>query len=67
MTTSAAPECMACRHLDRSPDATVNRCTAFPDGIPLPLLRAERLHRSPYAGDHGVRFERAESAPSPRP
>jgi len=67
MTTYAAPECMECRHLHRDPNATTNTCDAFPGGIPEPLILGQRLHRKPYPGDHGVRFEPAAPAPSSRP
>lgn len=32
-------------------------CTAFPDGIPNPLLVEGFDHRGEYPGDNGVRFE----------
>lgn len=46
------PSCVLCRH--KNDDAT---CTAFPKGIPLPILNAEHDHRQPYPGDNGIQFE----------
>jgi hypothetical protein len=32
-------------------------CDAFPDGIPIEILKKEVVHTSPYSGDHGIQFE----------
>jgi hypothetical protein len=32
-------------------------CSAFPDGIPEPIVRGERFHLLHYPGDEGIRFE----------
>lgn len=45
--------CFSCRHWQPG-DRT---CTAFPEGIPLPIWMGENNHRQPYAGDHGIRYE----------
>jgi hypothetical protein len=34
-----------------------DRCGAFPDGIPRPILDNEADHRKPFDGDRGIRFE----------
>jgi hypothetical protein len=47
--------CDYCRH--RFLALHQRRCAAFPDGIPMPIWRAEHDHRTPYAGDHGIRWE----------
>lgn len=54
--TLDAPDCMRCAHLHRDPAATKNTCAAFPEGIPLVILRGEKRHTRAYPGDHGIRF-----------
>ncbi len=49
-------QCVHCTHADPND----GKCTAFPDGIPMPILRNRADHREPYEGDHGVRFEPVE-------
>lgn len=49
-----SPICHHCKHLDDDDSRT---CAAFLDGIPDVIWRAERDHRKPYPGDHGIRFE----------
>lgn len=60
VTIGAAPICYSCIH--KSKDLS---CTAFPDGIPTPILYNEVDHRNPYKGDGGVRFEQNETKPVP--
>lgn len=35
-------------------------CTAFPNGIPEPILRGDVPHTEPYPGDNGIQFEPLE-------
>lgn len=49
------PSCMTCKW--RS-EVDLRLCVAFPKGIPLPILRAEHDHMTPYEGDHGVLYEK---------
>lgn len=46
--------CVSCKHKF----STGGFCTAFPQGIPLVILRREFDHRYPYPGDNGIMFER---------
>jgi hypothetical protein len=56
------PQCFDCKHLAPWNPKEPPHCAAFPDGIPLRILRNEQDHRKEYPGDHGVRFEPSESA-----
>jgi hypothetical protein len=51
------PQCFNCRHLS---DGAPPHCAAFPDEIPMAILLNEHDHKTPFAGDHGVRFEEGE-------
>jgi hypothetical protein len=44
--------CSMCAHYQGN-----QRCQAFPDGIPNPLWIGEHLHREPYSGDGGIRYQ----------
>lgn len=49
------PLCVFCRHAhrDRRP---LDRCDAFPDGIPDAIYQDGFDHRRAYPGDHGIRY-----------
>lgn len=47
-----------CHHCDRF--YGVDRCAAFPDGIPDGILAGAVDHRQPVDGDRGFRFVPAE-------
>ena len=32
-------------------------CKAFPDGIPVEIMREKVDHEKPYPGDNGIQFE----------
>jgi hypothetical protein len=35
-------------------------CIAYPKGIPKVILTGEHDHTTPYEGDNGIQFEKAE-------
>lgn len=45
------PLCARCKHYDKD-----GSCAAFPEGIPLKIMRNDHDHRTEYPGDNGVRF-----------
>lgn len=49
--------CHICSHLDRTYDGAVDRCMAFPDGIPDEIRYGDHDHHVPYPGDRGILFE----------
>jgi hypothetical protein len=46
-------QCAFCAH--KAPSAAT--CAAFPDGIPLPILRNQADHRKALYGDHKIHFQ----------
>lgn len=50
--------CSMCVHYQAD-----RRCQAFPDGIPQALWAGEHLHRDPYPGDGGIRYQPKRIAP----
>ncbi len=45
--------CCRCMHI--GPGS--KNCTAFPEGIPMPIWIGENDHTGLYLGDNGIRFE----------
>lgn len=48
-------DCYVCKHL-----FAAERCDAFPEGIPEPIVSGEVLHTEPYPGDGGILFEKLD-------
>ncbi|MBI2301792.1 MAG: cytoplasmic protein [Armatimonadetes bacterium] len=55
----SAAQCAFCRHAEGMLRGRI-RCTAFPGGIPQPILLGTHDHRQPFEGDHGILYEPAE-------
>lgn len=50
--------CATCTHLRKKRTQDGDRtCDAFPRGIPLPIIRGDNQHRSPYPGDNDIQYE----------
>lgn len=49
--------CYHCRHLHKGDPEKPTRCSAFPAGVPLPILMDDYDHRLPYPDDGGIRYE----------
>ena len=47
-------DCQTCMNRSR---ILLNRCVAFPDGIPQPILLGEVSHKVPYPGDGGIEYK----------
>ncbi len=52
-------QCLYCKHFRgrRGAAGPGYRCTAYPEGIPAPIVLGEHNHEEPFPGDHGIRFE----------
>lgn len=46
--------CFSCARLISDTEGTPATCTAFPQGVPEPIVAGEFDHRRPYPGDHGL-------------
>ena len=46
-----SPQCPTCKHYQLE-----QTCTAFPDGIPIPIFLGQHDHEKPWPGDNGYRW-----------
>jgi hypothetical protein len=58
MIPSFSLVCSRCAHYDRA-EPFARKCSAFPDGIPMPIWMGRHKHDTPYRGDGGIQFELA--------
>jgi len=61
--TCPIPSCPFCKHLDYdnlNEHGFHHRCKAF-QKIPMEILQGEHQHDTPYPGDNGITFERADA------
>ena len=49
-------ECNDCKHVFDNGYS----CEAYPEKIPSDILTGQALHRTPYDGDNGIKFEDRE-------
>ncbi len=49
--------CRSCVHRMERSESASNRCTAFPDGIPLLIGKGDIDHIEPIDGDDGIQYE----------
>jgi hypothetical protein len=51
---------MSCVHLHPKTkrDGKPSTCAAFPEGIPLEIMRGDVRHDKPIEGDHGIQYEK---------
>lgn len=54
MMRSLKTSCYDCVHFL---SAKAGKCSAFPAQIPEKIWSGKSLHREPFPGDHGIRFE----------
>ena len=47
--------CYSCKHYNK--DLT---CKAFPNRIPIEILRGKHDHRTPFEGDNGIQYEQKD-------
>jgi len=57
MTYQIPPLCEKCKWQYVDYDKKVYACKAFPDGVPMEIIRWKADHRKPYKGDNGIQFE----------
>lgn len=73
MTSRSPAQCLGCARLDRTrmtrpsmpgelPMPILDRCEAFPDGIPLEISLGGADHREAIDGDQGRLFRQAPGA-----
>ena len=72
MTSISPVMCRACERLldtgkttptmpGEAPRRKIERCGAFPSGIPVGIALGGGDHREAFAGDNGVRFKQANT------
>jgi hypothetical protein len=56
--------CATCRHYRgmQKGSGKMPTCTAFPDGVPLDILRGIEDHMNPLEGDNGIQYEASDHA-----
>ena len=57
-------QCQICKHygidkidISKTKEETVFVCRAFPEGIPLDIIKGKKSHNKHIKGDNGFKFE----------
>ena len=51
--------CSSCKHYELSvEDYSIEKCMAFPEGIPLEIWEGRNDHKTSYPGDNGIQYEK---------
>lgn len=59
------PQCLACARRREPVAGTIQVCDAFPQGIPMAIIRNQVDHREPQPGDHDLQWESLNGLPFP--
>ena len=60
MTIQSRPLCEECKHQYIDNKKRIYACNAYPNGIPMEIIRNIVDHRKPYKGDNGIQYEPKE-------
>jgi|TARA_R100000084_G_C4523874_1_gene88045 hypothetical protein len=59
MAMPSQESCLTCKHINKR---TLNKCKAFPKGIPFMIVSGGIQHTKPIKGDNGIIYEQDTEA-----